>query len=779
MRLLLCFLVGFSSLCNAQSGTGSWNDHFSYRPVKFVSSLGDKIIGSTELGVFIHDPEDGSITRLNKTNKLSDAGVSALKGVEELNMILIGYQNGNIDLWIDGQVVNVGDVFSANILANKKINDFYIQGQTAYVCAEFGIVQLDLEKLEIKDTFILGNQGTFLGVNDVEIQNGEIIAATDLGIYTASFPNVFLADFQSWEVDNDTPDATGEFEGLEEFDGFLYTHITELDGDVIYRKEILTDSAWEAWISEPNLTVNRLESDSDFLVVTLENKINQYDTALESVKELQFVSGNFPSFKGAIVSPDGDGLWVAESNSGLYHASNVLGINQTIPNGPDFSDARRISSYFENVWVATGGVDLGYDNNFQRSGVNYFQNNEWNSINDMNTPFMEGLNDIGGYVLDIMDVSIDPINNDVVYASSWEEGVVKIVNEVPVEIYNSDNSPLVSVSNFIGDGLTHVAGLTHDQEGNLWVTNSYTDSCLHVLTPDGDWQTFEIPEMTSASVLGDIIVARNNLVWAVLSKGRGILVYNYGENISDKTDDQYRILTSEEGEGGLPSQDVYGIAEDINGEMWVGTLQGLGIFYNTNCLFEDQECDAQQILIEQDGNFQILLETETITSIEIDGGNRKWIGTQTSGAYLLSDDGITQINHFTKENSPLLSDNIQDIAFNFSTGDIFFATDLGVVSYRGTATGFDGTISESKIFPNPVREDYEGLITIDGLTGGTDVRITDINGNLVHSTESEGGRATWNGRNELGTRVSTGVYLVFATNQDGKETTVGKIAVIN
>ena len=779
-RFILSVLLAVTLQTSAQNEINSWSDHFSYRPVKHVTSLDQKIIGATELGAFIYDTEDGSMTRLNKTNKLADVGISALKTVPDLNMILIGYQNGNIDVWIDERVINIGDIVTANILADKKINEFYIYESLAYVCTEFGIIQLDLEKLEIKDTFIIGENGNFLGVNDIEIQNGEIVAASNLGMYKASFPNIFLADFQTWELDVNTPNITGNFEGLEEFNGFLYTHIPEVDGDVIYRKEIITDSAWEAWISDPGLGVNRIEASENHLVVSADSRVNQYNSNLESIKEVLFVSGNFPVFNSAIESPDGDGLWIADVNSGLFHASNTLGINQTIPNGPDFSDARRINSFFENVWVATGGVDLGFDNNFKRSGINYFTSNQWKSINDMNTDFMLGVNDIGGYVLDIMDITINPEDNNQVFASSWEEGIIEIKNGEPVQIYNSDNSPLVSVETFIGEGVINVGGITYDVDGNLWVTNSQTDSCLHVLEPNGTWNTFEIPELTSSSVIGDILVARNGYVWMVLEKGiEGVLVYNYGEDFENKSDDQYRILTSGEGEGGLPSDDVYSIAEDINGELWVGTLQGLGIFYNTNCLFDDEECDAQQILIEQDGNFQILLETETITSIEIDGGNRKWIGTQTSGAYLLSDDGIDQINHFTKENSPLLSDNIQDISFNFSTGDIFFATNLGVVSYRGTATGFDGTIVESKIYPNPVKDDYDGPITIDSLTGETDVRITDINGNLVFRTVSEGGRAVWNGNDENGVRVSTGVYLVFASNQNGKETTVGKIAIIN
>jgi|GEM_PF-3713643 len=381
MKALVIVLLGMvSAHCYAQNEILTWNDHFSYRPVEHVDILGNKMIAATDLGAFIYDQEDASFTRLSKTNKLSDAGISAVKAIPEREMILFGYENGNIDIWLDGRVINVSDVLSSNVLADRTVNSFYILEEFAYVCTEFGIIQLDLEKFEIKDTFIIGNQGTYLGVNDLEIQNGEIIAATNSGIYKATFPNIFLADPQTWSLDLNSPILNGDFEGLEEFNGFLFTHIAESDGDVIYRKDIVTDSAWEAWQNEENLRVKSLVSSEDYLVVTNRSRINQYNSSLESIKEIFFVNSQFPDFHSAVASPNGDGIWIADKNGGLFHASNSLGIQLKIPNGPDFSDARRINSFFENVWVATGGVDLGYDGNFKRAGINSFINNKWSSI---------------------------------------------------------------------------------------------------------------------------------------------------------------------------------------------------------------------------------------------------------------------------------------------------------------------------------------------------------------------------------------------------------------
>jgi len=260
--------------------------------------------------------------------------------------------------------------------------------------------------------------------------------------------------------------------------------------------------------------------------------------------------------------------------------------------------------------------------------------------------------------------------------------------------------------------------------------------------------------------------------------GKGLLVFNPNGTLGNYSDDSYKLLIDGEGNGNLPSTDVLSIEEDLDGEIWVGTAQGLVIIYSPESIFSEEGYDAEFIYIEQDGNTQKLLETEAINAIEIDGSNRKWIATRNSGAFLFSDDGLRQVYHFTQKNSPLLSNSVYDIAINHSNGEVFFGSEKGIMGFFSTATNFDNEMKEVKVFPNPVRPEYEGNITIDGLAYDTNVKITDIQGNIMYETTSEGGRAIWNGRRFDGERPATGVYLIYVTTKDGSADDVRKITFI-
>ena len=329
------------------------------------------------------------------------------------------------------------------------------------------------------------------------------------------------------------------------------------------------------------------------------------------------------------------------------------------------------------------------------------------------------------------------------------------------------------------EGWVGVAGVDFDENGNLWITNTFSETPLILRTASGTFVPMSFGSTLGADdLIGDVMIANNGYVWIVLPRGHGLVVRDTNETIANPSDDNYRTLINEEGEGGLPTNDVLCVEEDLDGEVWVGTAQGLTVFYAPETIFSSDSFDSQQILITQDGNVQILLETEIVTAIEIDGANRKWVGTEGSGVYLFSADGLEEIAHFTEQNSPLLSNNITDIALNQRNGEVFFSTEKGISSFQGTATNFDQEINSVTVYPNPVEPDFSGFITIDGLAYETDVRITDVAGNAVFTTTSLGGRAIWDGNNFNGDRVSTGVYLVFCTNSDGTATNVGKVAVV-
>jgi hypothetical protein len=260
-----------------------------------------------------------------------------------------------------------------------------------------------------------------------------------------------------------------------------------------------------------------------------------------------------------------------------------------------------------------------------------------------------------------------------------------------------------------------------------------------------------------------------------------IVVFNENGTFSDISDDNIVVLSTASGYGSLPSSTVKGLAEDIDGEVWIGTETGLAVVYTTSTLFNGGygDADAQEILLKYGEEVEVLLGTSEISAIAVDGGNRKWIGTSSSGVFCLSPNGTEEIYRFTTENSPLLSNGILDIKVDHISGEVFFATESGLISYRADATISDEKFSEVKVFPNPVKPGYKGLITIQGLGYESDVKITDVSGNLIYTTQSNGGTVVWDGNRLSGERVQSGVYLIWTASVTGKGKNVTKVVVIN
>jgi hypothetical protein len=256
------------------------------------------------------------------------------------------------------------------------------------------------------------------------------------------------------------------------------------------------------------------------------------------------------------------------------------------------------------------------------------------------------------------------------------------------------------------------------------------------------------------------------------------MVYNENDP-ANQNDDDYRQLNDRTGSGGLPDLFVRCMAKDKDGSIWVGTNKGVAVFYNPGDIFNSTGFDAQRIIIEQDGYAQYLLESEYVTSVVVDGANRKWFGTASGGVFLLSEDGTKQLLNFNVDNSPLPSNSITCMTVDDVTGELFIGTDKGIVSYRSDATQGGKVCDQYYAFPNPVKHDYNGPIAIRGLVDDADVRITDVAGNLVYHTVALGGQAVWNGTDFSGKRASSGVYFAYITNEDGSATCVTKILLAN
>jgi hypothetical protein len=467
-------------------------------------------------------------------------------------------------------------------------------------------------------------------------------------------------------------------------------------------------------------------------------------------------------------------FWIADSYSGLigFDLSQNLYDHYNL-SGPLTSKAFALTTKDNDLFIAPGGRDGSYVPLYIAAQMYQFDNTNWNNIEGLNNPPLYGFHDI-------VTIAVDPYDSKRLYAGTWGNGLLEFYNGAFVNRYTEKNSTLHHhAASDTAD--IRVGGTAFDASGNLWVVNTANNNCLSMKAGE-KWTGFNVPIVNDGD-LGQLMIDHSGQKWIQMRYTNlnpySLLIFTDNGTPDNPGDDQYKKLNSTAGNGNIPGNIVFAMATDKNGAVWVGTEKGVAVFYSPENIFSGKNFDAQRILVEQGGYVQYLLENETVTAIAIDGANRKWIGTDRGGAYLFSEDGTKQIYHFTQETSPILSNRVTSIALNNVTGEVYFATDNGVISFKSTATEGDETFGDVYAYPNPVREGFEGYIAIKGLVNNAQVKITDISGLIIYSTKAEGGQAVWDGKNFNGKKARTGVYLVFAATEDGSEKIVTKILIVN
>lgn len=776
-------LAGLAHTLHAQPAIGHWRDHFPYRDTRAVVEGGGRVYCATPTGVFGFDPGSNEIERMTKVNALSDVDVRCLAWSSAINALLVGYGNGNLDILGGGTTRNLSDIKRSSLIGDKGIYAMHCDGPIAYLCCGFGIVQVDLQRMEVRDTWLIGPNASQVLVHGIAFYQDSIYAATTTGLFAALRTAPNLASFESWHRRPDIPHPTGAFTGIAAFGDKLCVNYrvdpaTENETDTVFY--------WNgSWQRMANIYGNHnrylsVSPDGQRLTITHKFNVRQFDDALNEVFFAQNI-GSDALFPIQAIARSGGGFWVATGQHGLVRFSGDNDFSVIMPNGPANNSVYRMSCADGSLYVATGAVAGNWGSMFRKDGVHHFVDGVWGTTDRSNDPLFDvGANTFGGTVNDIMAVAVDPDDGSHVFVGSWDDGLLDMHNTHVTGFFTSTNSSLQGFQNSTDPGSpTQVGGLAYDQDGNLWIANSNCTAPISVRTKSGSWRAYNPGSvLNNNTLLGDIIAAENGYKWIIRPRSNGLLVFNDNGTISEPGDDQYKVLNTFEGQGKLPSMDVFSVAEDLDNEIWVGTGKGVAVFYNADAIFSGGDFDAQQILIEQDGNVQILLETESVSAIAVDGANRKWLGTQSSGVFLVSADGTEQLAHFTVENSPLPSNNITCIAIDGATGEVYIGTDQGILSYRGEATQGGTAADCAAVFPNPVRETYTGPVAITGLVRDSDVRITDVAGNLVYRTTSLGGQAIWPATDFSGKRVSTGVYLVFASDPTGEYNCNTKVLVV-
>jgi streptogramin lyase len=746
-----------------------WKVHFPYNKIVSVTEAGNRIYAAGREGLFYYDKQDNSVERISKISGLSDVGISAVSYNEAAGVLVVAYTNANVDLVIGSKVINLSDIKRSNVSGKKTINNIRFIGNHAYLSCGFGIVVVDLVRREIKDTYLIGQGGTSLEVYDLAFDGIKLYAATFSGIIEADFNHPNLADFSAWNAHAGLP--AGRYNTISFFNGKVYTNrsSTEFNKDDIY---VYDGTGWSLFIPWEHFTTYKIEVWDQTLIVTNYFSVSGYDFNGNRVLHIDGNTYSNASPRQCIIGKD-KRVWVADLGGGLVEVMST-GVNKIFPNGPATNLVYSMAASKDDLWVATGGRNTSTAPLFQLEGIYGYANNTWNTYKG------NPANDTLNKVFDIIRIAVDPSDSKHIFAASWGRGIVELQNGNPVKFYNETNSSLqnVPVQNFYWLG---VGGLAFDNNSNLWATNSGVASPLAVRLADGSWKSFSFPGVIAGgnNTLGNLVVDKQGKKWVILERGNGIMVFDDNGTIGNINDDRVRVLNDLPGKGKLPTTSVNALAVDNDGEVWVGTDKGIAVFYSPANIFSGVNSDAQQILIRQDGYNQFLLESEIVLSLAVDGANRKWIGTQNAGVFLMSADGTRELAHFSEQNSPLPSNEVSSIAINQKSGEVYFGTSRGIVSYRGTATEGGKVCKDVYAFPNPVRENYTGSIAIKGLIGNSNIKITDVSGNLVYESTSHGGQAIWDGKNFSGEKVKTGVYLVFASSKDGSETCVTKLLFIN
>lgn len=772
MRIFILFVMALSLVFNAsaQREQGSWDDYLSYTNATKVAITSEKVFCVTEGGLFFYDIQDNSVNKLSDLVALSDFGVATIAYSTEDDILVIAYKNSNIDLlYGDGTVINLPDIKNKVMSADKSINGISFIDNEAYLSCGFGIVVLNLNKKEVKDTYYIGEDGMALNVYDVVGYDEFIYAATGEGILKAPQNGVELLDYNNWEQVEDIPHSNNKFNHLEIHAEKLIANYTpdEWYADEMY---ILEEGGWESYFShiayaydiQSNGNYLTIASRSDVFVIDGDNqligKISSYMFANEEVASIQ------PRSSG--ISSDGS-IWVADYENELVRVEGE-NFEKIFPSGPFDNDIFYLEQSGSELWVAPGRF-VGWETpRFQR-----FENREWKYFTKNDYSELDGFNNI-------VSMAVDPFEENHVFVASWGGGLLEYRNDEFVQRYTNHNSPLESaLPQQPNEPYVRIGGLDFDKQGDLWITNAECFHNLHKLTSSGEWESFELPELANRYNLGEVIVNNNSDKWMLVQGGHDAYVV-------DKTGAQKkRLLVTTYFSNGTDQyltrmNEVYSIAEDLDGAIWIGSSKGVAVYNSPSRIWTSEPFYGTQPGLDlNDGIYHPLLETETVTAIAIDGANRKWMGTKSSGVFLISENGEKEILHFTTANSPLLSDNITAIAINQKNGEVFFGTDKGLISYQGEATGGNETYSNVYVYPNPVRETYHGPVTIAGLLENTNIKITDISGNLVYKTISFGGQAVWDGTNLNGNRVKTGVYLVFCNDDKGEETHITKLLFIN
>jgi hypothetical protein len=701
------------------------------------------------------------VERFSRVTGLSETGVSAINYDEGNKKLLIAYSNSNIDIIYRNDIYNVPDIKRSTIIGDKNIYNIYPLGKNYYLSTGLGVVVIDGDRYEVKDSWFIGNGGNQVKVNGFTSDGTYFYAATEEGLKKVARNSPNLANYSNWQTVSGGNGLTA---------GPCNNVLTVQDKIIVQKNDSLFVQNGTNWSFLYTDTWPFISSN------TTENKIQICERQANGISRVVILNADGTVFRtlantGAVSFPRkailyNNDPWVADQFASLSRFGASFSYEQYILNSPQATASGEMVVYNNIFYATAGSVNDAWNYQYNGDGIYTFKEGSWNNINRYRYNQIDTL-------LDYVTIAIDK-RDETIWAGSYGGGLLHIKPGPVFEIFKQNNLGVT-----VGDPVSYrVAGLAFDRENNLWISNFGSGQQLRVRKNDDSWKAITVPFSLFENALSQIVIDDNNYKWIVAPLGNGLICYDHGTSVDNTNDDKWRRYTGGAGNGNLPNNEVLCVAKDKNGFIWVGTSDGIGVIQCPLDIFSAQTCEAVLPVV-PNGNFAgFLFKGQQVRSIAVDGADRKWVATK-NGVFLISASGEKVIYQFTEDNSPLLSSDVKKITIDGKTGEVYFATAKGICSFRSTATEGGERNEDILIFPNPVPPGYSGTIGIKGLVNNAIVKITELDGRLVYQTKALGGQAIWDGRNYKGQRISSGVYLVLVSDDGKKERTATKIFFIS
>lgn len=770
LMVLMLFTTVCQVLWSQSDFSASWEDFFSYNNVKDFVIVNERIYAVADNAAFIYDLNSGEMRKISSVQGLSGKETTSLLYNESTERFVIGYQTGLIEVIdSDGKITIANDIERLDISGQKQINHIEEFEETIYLSTPFGIVAYDLENLNFGDTYYIDEGSNPVFVNQTAIDQGTIYAATIKGIYTADLTDPNLIDFNRWLQPEG--ELSGNFSAIEVFRESVFT----AKGRILYRFADIDQLE-----NVGNFVRNIIDLKAGDQYLSLSNSMGA--TVLDP--SLNVIHRSVPNsnydFQAQTSLAAGNQSYIGTTSFGILKQSfSETSYQEIHPEGPTSNQVFSIAAQNKQLWVVYGGYDGAFTPLGKRLGYSHYNGSALESGTWINREY-----DPEFPARDLVNVTFDPDNDNRVFISSWNSGMLVVENDEPQILWNDTNSGL---EDLYPEGSSNTSirinGSAFDSRGNLWVANAWVANRVKKYDTNGVWKSADLSSIITNPAFGltELLIDRSGSVW-IGSRRNGALVYN-------ESGDRKRALITEATKGSLPDLNVRTLAVDRNNRIWIGTQKGLVVFSDASGLFDADIYDAEPVIVEDDGVPRRLLGDQPVNSIAIDGAENKWFGTDTGGVLGTNPSGSETLYVFNKDNSPLPSNRVLKVKVDDSDGRVYFATDKGIVAFDSGVAPYGETLEEVYAYPNPARKNHE-FITIDGRNGahlprGTNVKILDTAGRLVHETnvevgqEAGGGKVIWNRTNLRGRKVASGVYIVLLTLPDTSETASTKIAIIN